>query len=53
MSSCLGAMPGGMMGRRAGMEARMVAVDAGVATIRVSSVAVATGTVGGGVGNAD
>jgi hypothetical protein len=41
------------MGRRAGMEARTVAVDAGVVTVGVSSAAVATGAVGGGVGNAD
>jgi hypothetical protein len=51
--SCSGRMPGGTMARRAGMEARTVAVDAGVVTVGVSSAAVATGAVGGGVGNAD
>jgi len=52
MGSCSGAMPGGT-GRRAGMAARMVAVDVGVATVGVSSAAAATGAVGGGVGNAN
>ena len=52
-ASCSGGIPGVTMGRRAGIEARTAAVDAGVVTIRVSSVVVATGAVGGGVGNAN
>ena len=52
-ASCSSGMPGATMGRRVGMEARTAAVDAGVVTVGVSSAVVATGAVGGGVGNAD
>jgi len=52
-ASCSGGMPGLTMGRRAGMDARTAAVGVGVVTVGVSSAAVATGAVGGGVGNAD